>query len=108
MVESPLVSDMSTRTNKIHWLHSTAVTVAIIAVVLLATSASLCHLDVPGSGSTCPICHFAHISVFPGLSGAAVSVHLSIAWALPSGPEINDAAPILPASSPRAPPHKFI
>jgi hypothetical protein len=40
----------------------------------------------------------------PGLPAESVSVHVSVAWVLPAEAVISNAAPILPASAPRAPP----
>ena len=93
-----------TRTKKIRWLHGASVAAAIIAVLLVASGASLWHIDAPGTAATCPICHFAHISVIPGVPAQSVSVHVRVAWVVPAESTTLSLAPILPASAPRAPP----
>jgi hypothetical protein len=85
-------------------MHAAAITAAIVAVMLIATGASLWHIDAPGSAATCPICHFAHISALPGLPAGSVSVQVSLAWVLPAVAITGNATPVLPASAPRAPP----
>jgi hypothetical protein len=74
------------------------------AVMLIATGASLWHIDAPGSAATCPICHYAHISALPGLPAGSVTVQVSLAWIVPAAPIVGNAAPVLQASAPRAPP----
>jgi hypothetical protein len=95
---------MAKRSKKIHRFHAAALTAAIVAVVLIATGVSLWHIDAPGSSATCPICHFAHVSALPGLPAESVNVHLSVAWVLPGEAMAGNAAPVLRASAPRAPP----
>ena len=91
-------------THKIAWLHLATVTAAVVAVMLIATGASLWHIDAPGSAATCPICHFAHISVLPGLPAESVSVHVTVADLPPAAPLLSALAPVLATASPRAPP----
>jgi hypothetical protein len=85
-------------------MHAASIAAAIIAVMLVASGASLWHIDAPGSAATCPICHFAHISVIPGLPAQSVSVPVRVAWLVSAESTAPNAAPILPASAPRAPP----
>jgi hypothetical protein len=99
-----VLAGMIKRTHKIAWLHVAAVTAAVVAVMLIATGASLWHIDAPGSAATCPICHFAHISVLPGLPAESVSVHVIVADLPPAAPLISALAPVVATASPRAPP----
>ena len=85
-------------------MHLVAVTAAIVAVMLIATGASLWHIDAPGSAATCPICHLAHVSVFNALPAELVSVNVIVTWFLPADESVCDAKLVLQASSPRAPP----
>ena len=90
--------------HKVAWLRVATVTAAVVAVMLIATGASLWHIDAPGSAATCPICHFAHISALPGLPAESVSVHVTVADLPPAAPLLSAQAPVLAAASPRAPP----
>ena len=99
-----MLAGMTKRTDKIAWLHLAAVTAAVVAVMLIATGASLWHIDAPGSAATCPICHFAHISALPGLPAETVSVHVTVADLPPAAPLLSALAPVLATASPRAPP----
>jgi len=90
-----MLAGMTKRTDKIAWLHLAAVTAAVVAVMLIATGASLWHIDAPGSAATCPICHFAHISALPGLPAETVSVHVTVADLPPAAPLLSALAPVL-------------
>lgn len=91
---------------KRYWRRLTVLTVAVAAMLLVATVSSEFHVDSPGSEATCPICHFAHMPVVPGVPTSIVVAPSTVVWILPAETYVLYAAPVSLDSPPRAPPAK--
>jgi hypothetical protein len=90
--------------HRIRWLHLAVLSAALAAILLLATGASLWHLDTPGSEATCAICHVAHLTPLLGAAMGTLAAPLFIAWNLPTETQISHATPATLNAPPRAPP----
>jgi hypothetical protein len=88
----------------IRWLHLTVLGAALAAVLLVASGASLWHVDTPGSEATCAICHVAHLTPLLGAATGTLSAPLFIAWHQPAETQITHASPATLNAPPRAPP----
>jgi|SRR5580704_11933541 hypothetical protein len=99
-------SPISKRSSSSVWLRHMALVAAIVAVLFVATGASLWHVDAPGSAATCPVCHLAHISVLPGMPVGGLATPTLVAWLVPAEARVAHAAPARLASPPRGPPSK--
>ena len=87
-----------------HWRRMAVLTAAVAAMLFLATVGSEWHFDAPGSEATCPICHFAHMPVLPGVSTNIPVAPAMVVWVLPAETYGVYAAPVGLDSPPRAPP----
>jgi hypothetical protein len=91
------------RSAVLRWVHLTALGVALVAILFVASGAALWHFDAPGSLATCPICHLAHMPVLQGAHGALVAARITIAWIVPKDAQFGHTPTAL-HSPPRAPP----
>jgi hypothetical protein len=86
------------------WLYLAAFSVAVFALLFMATGAVIWHTDAPGSAATCPICHLAHISALRGAPAGALLTPAPVAWFVPAVRQLAHAGPSALISPPRAPP----
>jgi hypothetical protein len=88
----------------LRWLHVAVFIAAYAAIVLVASGISFWHTDRPGSETTCPICHVAHMPVLPGTPTSVLSTPNVVAWVEPAAVQVSHSAPAGLDSPPRAPP----
>ena len=92
------------RHKSLPWFRLVALAAACLATLLVASGIWLLHTDAPGSESTCPICHVAHMPVLPGMATSIVTAHKVIAWVAPPKPQEPPSVFAGLDSPPRAPP----
>ena len=95
---------MKKRGREPSWLRLAVLTVAIAAVLLVASGASLWHNDAPGSEATCPICHLAHMPVLSGMPAVSLTTPALVACVLPGEALVLHGAQVALEFPARAPP----
>ena len=79
-------------------------TVAVAALLFLATGAALWHHDAPGKAASCSICLATHLPVLSSMPTGTPAAFCAVAWVVPVELRLNHATPDTLNSSPRAPP----
>ena len=82
------------------WLRLVVLTAALTAILLVASGASLWHIDAPGSEATCTICHLAHLPALAGVLTSAPVVPALVAWIAPAETQVAHLAPAALSSPP--------
>ena len=101
-VTAPFFSRRGMRRNSAQWLRLIALTAAMVALLVVATGATLWHQDSPGT--TCSICYAAHLPAMRSLPARTPVASRAIAWLVPADLLLNHATPERLNSAPRAPP----